>query len=121
MTWLKTGVVIPPPTELPWVASHAAVPTVGAIDGDVVTVYFTVRDSQRRSHVLDARISIATDGTIGAVDIGKEPLLEPGVRGMFDDSGAMTSCIVRHANEDWLYYQGWALGVTVPFYVFAGL
>jgi hypothetical protein len=32
----------------------------------------------------------------------------------------MTSCLVREDGFEWLYYQGWSLGVTVPFSVFVG-
>lgn len=120
MLWRKTGVAIEPPTHLPWVESHAAVPLVETCDEESVYVYFTARDSQRRSHVSRAQLWIGGDGTPASVEVDPEPLLSPGTRGTFDDSGTMTSSLVRHDGREWLYYQGWALGVTVPFYVWAG-
>lgn len=120
MHWRKTGIVVPPPVHLPWVASHAAVPHVEPCDEHSVHVYFTARDFKRRSHVARGRLLIGTDGTPGECQVDPEPLLSPGTRGTFDDSGTMTSCLVEHDGEERLYYQGWALGVTVPFYVFVG-
>ena len=40
--------------------------------------------------------------------------------GAFDDSGAMGTCVVHHQERDYLYYNGWNRGVTVPFVSFIG-
>jgi hypothetical protein len=50
-----------------------------------------------------------------------EPILDLGPLGAFDDSGVTPSCLVRHNDCLYLYYTGWSLGVSVPFYLFAGL
>jgi hypothetical protein len=118
MRWAKTGLLISPPTHLAWAASHAAVPHAETDADGRVRVYFTTRDSHRRSHVALADVWLGEAEP--RVDVFREPLLTPGVRGAFDDSGVMTSCLVRHEGRDFLYYQGWSLGVTVPFYVFVG-
>jgi hypothetical protein len=118
MNWRKTALAIPPPTHLPWAETHAAVPHAESLDDRQAVVYFTSRDEHRRSHI--ARATLELDAAPGAVDVEPEPVLAPGPRGAFDDSGVMTSCLVREGGFEWLYYQGWSLGVTVPFYVFVG-
>ena len=118
MRWKKKGVVLEPPVHLPWVASHAAVPHAEALNDGRVRVYFTARDDLRRSHIAVADVDLLR--ATAPVDIAPEPLLAPGPAGAFDDSGVMTSCLVRDGSREHLYYQGWALGVTVPFYVFVG-
>jgi hypothetical protein len=115
MKWTKRGLLIEPPVHLPWAASHAAVPHAEARDGRV-EVYFTTRDEHRRSHIAFARVELEHAG----VDVAPEPVLVPGELGAFDDSGVMTSCLVDQGAQTYLYYQGWSLGVTVPFYVFGG-
>jgi hypothetical protein len=115
MSWQKHGVLIEPPLDLPWAASHAAVPHMDT-SGNVLEVYFTTRDERHRSHIARARVDLA----LGGVDIDGEAVLVPGPLGAFDDSGVMTSCLVRDGKRSYLYYQGWSLGVTVPFYVFVG-
>jgi hypothetical protein len=115
MKWVKRGVVIEPPLQLPWAASHAAVPHAeGKNDG--AEVYFTTRDERRRSHIARADLDLVTGGVV----VADEPVLVPGPLGAFDDSGVMSSCLVRDGERSLLFYQGWSLGVTVPFYVFAG-
>jgi hypothetical protein len=118
MRWVKHGVVIEPPVHLPWVASHAAVPHAEPLEDGRVRVYFTARDERSRSHIAVADVDL--DDASKPIEVAAEPLLAPGSAGAFDDSGVMTSCLVRHGGTEYLYYQGWALGVTVPFYVFVG-
>jgi hypothetical protein len=115
MKWLKRGLLIEPPLHLPWVTSHAAVPHAQVEDGSV-EVYFTTRDDRRRSHIAVARVDVEQ----GLVEVSSDPVLVPGPLGAFDDSGVMTSCLAREGDQSYLYYQGWSLGVTVPFYVFGG-
>jgi len=55
------------------------------------------------------------------VAVEKEPALSPGRRGTFDESGCTVSCLVEDAGRLLLYYTGWTLGRSVPFYLFAGL
>lgn len=115
MRWRKEGLLIPPPTGLPWAVSHAAVPYADP-EADGLDVYFTTRDEHQRSHIGRATVDLAER----QVEMAPEPVLAPGPLGAFDDSGAMMSCIVRDGDALYLYYQGWSLGVTVPFYVFVG-
>ena len=120
MAWLKQGLLIPPPTHLDWVASHAAVPFVQVHTDDAYTAWFTTRDARGRSQISRARVELAAAGQ-PRVTYDERPMLLPGAVGTFDDSGVMTSCLVEHDDRKYLYYQGWSLGVTVPFYVFTGL
>jgi hypothetical protein len=116
--WRKEGRVLEAPTHLPWSASHAAVPVVQP-DGDSLRLYFTTRDAEGRSHVGRARLG---DGEPWErLEVDAQPVLRPGALGAFDDSGAMTGCLVQHGGDQYLYYVGWSLGRTVPFYVFVGL
>lgn len=108
----------PPP--LAWAASHAALPATAATGTDGLDLYYSARDGDGRSHI--ARVQLAADGD--ALHAGRhdpEPVLGPGPLGAFDDRGVTMSCVVR-AGSDWLlYYTGWSLGVTVPFYLSAGV
>ena len=48
-------------------------------------------------------------------------MLAPGPLGAFDESGTTVSCVVSSGGRTFLYYTGWTLGVSVPFYFYAGL
>ena len=50
------------------------------------------------------------------------PVLSPGPLGAFDDAGVTSSCVVDHGGRAAIvYYTGWSLGTSVPFYLNAGL
>jgi hypothetical protein len=53
--------------------------------------------------------------------VARRPLLSPGPLGAFDDSGVTGGCLVAHDDRLYLYYSGWSLGRTVPFYFYVGL
>ncbi len=93
--------------------SHAAVPFAENLKEDIYRIYFTTRDSSNRSHVAYIDINIMDPGKV--LEISKRPVLSPGALGTFDDSGAMGSWLVKLGEVRYLYYQGWNLGLTVPF------
>jgi hypothetical protein len=93
--------------------SHAAVPFAEELEGDIFRVYFTTRDKDNRSHTAFIDINILNPSEI--LDISRNPILAPGLLGEFDDSGAMGCWLTKRNGLSYLYYQGWNLGVTVPF------
>jgi hypothetical protein len=115
--WVKQGLVLAPPLPVSWSASHVALPTVDA--GDDV-LYCSTRDGAGRSWIARAPLELGRDRpAVGQVD--PEPVLRPGALGGFDDAGVTVSCIVDRGAEKYLYYTGWSLGVSVPFYLAIGL
>jgi hypothetical protein len=116
MTWRKLGLVFEPPSDLPWLKSHAALPAV-APDG--CRVYWSGRDGDGRAHV--GWLELDAQDPARVVRVGPRAVLEPGPPGSFDESGVTVSCAVAAGSRLHLYYTGWSLGVTVPFYLFAGL
>jgi hypothetical protein len=103
-----------------WAVSHAALPAVSGIDGDGFWLYYSPRDEAGRAHVARARVN-ATDTGLSIDRHDPEPVLSPGRIGAFDDSGVTVSCLVADGGVTRLYYTGWSLGRTVPFYFYAGL
>ncbi len=107
--------MLAPPLPVPWSASHAALPTVH--DGEL---YFATRDARGRSSIARAGLDLTAGiPAVGAIDA--DPVLTPGPLGAFDDAGVTPSCLVRRGDETLLYYTGWSLGVSVPFYLAIGL
>ena len=83
-------------------------------------VFFTGRDEENRGRIGACDVDLATL-TVDPDSITREPLLDPGPLGAFDESGCTVSCVVRQGHRWLLYYTGWMLGRTVPFYLAAGL
>jgi hypothetical protein len=118
MVWTKRGRIIEPAGQAAWIGTHAALPVVQAVPAGQ-RVYFSSRDGQNRSHIGYATLDLAR---LDAPPVfSAAPVLSPGSRGAFDDAGVTTSCLVEHRDRLFLYYTGWALGVSVPFYLHAGL
>jgi hypothetical protein len=117
MIWRKLGRIFAEPSGVEWAVSHAAVPVVRN-NGE--RVYCTTRDARGRGHVgfFDLRWE---GGQPRASALARCPALSPGALGTFDDSGVTTSCMIEQDGLLYLYYTGWSLGVTVPFYLATGL
>jgi hypothetical protein len=117
--WKKLGLVCEGPGDVGWAVSHAALPVVDATGPDTVRVYFSARDADGRSSIGAGNLDLSKSMPRLVVD--RSPVLEPGALGAFDDSGVTSASLVRSDRCTYLYYTGWTLGVTVPFYLFAGL
>ncbi|MHB8694631.1 MAG: glycoside hydrolase family protein [Solirubrobacteraceae bacterium] len=115
--WAKQGLLLSPPVPLRFSRSHAALPTVDVAER---TMYFSTRDGEGRSWIARGELDLS-DARPRIRRLDPEPVLAPGPLGAFDDAGATPSCIVTFGGEKRLYYTGWSLGVTVPFYLGIGL
>lgn len=100
-----------------WAHSHAALPATWRDRDGRLWLYFTSRDEQGRSRI--GRAAIDPDDW-SRPGFQAEPVLDIGPLGAFDDSGVTMSCLVEHADRLLLYYTGWTLGRTVPFFLGVG-
>lgn len=118
MAWVKRGRLIEPRGQASWIGTHAALPAVADVAGGQ-RVYFSSRDAANRSHIGYATLDLARPDV--AAVFAPAPVLSPGALGTFDDAGVTMSCLVAAGERLFLYYTGWSLGVSVPFYLQAGL
>ena len=118
-TWTKHGLVLPPDSRVHWMATHAMLP-VPAWSGRDLSLYVTGRNREGCGQVGRCRVQFTDLAPVLTVDTN-EPLVPAGPLGAFDDRGASASAAVEHGGRIFLYYTGWSLGVTVPFYVHLGL
>src|SRR5271166_4635755 len=113
-TWRRLGPVFAASGEAPWLASHASYPTPLVSGRHHVRVYFSPRDAANRSSI--GALDLALDGDrFELVSPPRGPLLSPGARGAFDDSGVTVGCVLADGDQVRVWYLGWSLGVTVPF------
>ncbi len=115
--WTKRGRIFVPDGSLDWLRSHAALPCTAPGNDAGVDVYFSSRDDANRAHIGRFKFDPTNPDR---VTVHPAPVLKPGSLGAFDDSGVTVSCVVPHDGEWFLYYTGWSLGVTVPFYLAIG-
>lgn len=102
-----------------WAVSHAALPIPEPIGEGCWNIYLSLRDQQGRARI--GRTVLTLEPTPAFLPLDPEPVLELGERGTFDDNGIVGSCLVLAGDRRYLFYTGWNRGVTVPFYLGAGL
>jgi hypothetical protein len=112
MKWTKLGLVFCPSGETDWMQSHASVPIAERLGGDRFKIYFSSRDKFNRSFTGYVVLDINHPNQI--LELSAAPILVPGELGEFDDSGAMATWLANRGEDQYLYYVGWNLGVTVP-------
>jgi len=118
MAWEKRGFIFKPNGEAPWMRSHAQGPTALLLE-DRIRVYITVRPQQDQSRATFIDLDIKDPSKI--IQLHKEPLLELGKNGAFDQFGIMPSHAMHVDDEVWLYYVGWNRGHEIPHYINTGL
>jgi hypothetical protein len=117
--WDRRGLLLEPRRQRPWIVSHAALPVADGEEAGRYRVYFSARDDANRAHIGFCEVE-GTD-ELRVTGVADAPILGPGCLGAFDDAGVTTSCLVTHRGLKYLYYSGWSLGVSVPFYLASGL
>ena len=115
--WAKRGRLCDGPGGVSWAKTHAALPVVDDLGGGRHRVYFSARDDRGRARIGWAETTLQT----GSWTPCQTPSLDLGPLGSFSDSGVTSSCVVTAGGRKYHFYTGWSLGVTVPFYLAAGL
>ena len=111
MKWIKKGRIIFPQKNIPWMKSHAMLPTVVHLSDNLFRVYFSGRDIKNRSLIGYTNIKIIGD-QIKLINYSEKPVLNLGERGCFDDNGVTPSCIIKNNDGWYMYYIGWNSGST---------
>jgi hypothetical protein len=122
LRWSAKGRIFPPPgAALPdWIGGYGAIPFAVDLGDRRARVFFSGRDAQNRAQIGACTLDLESmQVEIGSVT--PQALIAPGPPGAFDESGCSMSSIVCHGSRWLLYYTGWMLGRTVPFYLAAGL
>ena len=101
-----------------WAVSHAALPVVDPVGGGHYRVYFSARDDRGRARIGWAETDLSPSG---GWRVSAGPAIDLGPLGSFSDNGVTSSCLVNHNGVKYQFYTGWSLGVTVPFYLNAGM
>jgi len=118
MKWNKKGLIYKPNGSVWWAKTHGYLPTPEVRDG-YIRVYFAGRDDCRVGRIGYVDLDIHNPKEI--LYITKEPILDIGELGSFDDNGVTPSCIINVGEKKYLYYIGWQLAIKAPHLLFTGL
>ena len=111
--WIKQGLIFNVDGDLDWNKSHCQVPIVDVISDDTLRIYYATRDEAGKSRT--SFIEVDSENPKSIKYIHKEPILDLGASGTFDDSGIMPTSILTIDEKKYLYYIGWTTRETVPF------
>ena len=117
--WTKKGLILKPDPSLPWMQSHAMLPTPEHIEGSVWKIYFGGRNKLNQSNIGWALIDLDKPDQI--LELCKTPVLTPGRLGTFDDNGVLPSCIINHDGTKFLFFIGFKPGGTTRMDLYGGL
>ena len=118
MVWEKKGLILEP-KKFPWMLTHVQNPFQEYRGDDIYRIFFAGRDKNNMARGGFAEININNPKKL--IRITKEPILDLGELGCFDDCGVMPSCIVNFEDKHYLYYTGWTQQKKTPFSFFIGL
>mgnify|MGYP001246220586 CR=1 FL=1 len=119
MIWNKKSHIFKVDGNFGWMHSHAQVPFGYLVDSNTLRIYYATRDKINRC--------VATFIDVDPSDPSKikyihgDICLGLGKIGMFDERGAMISCVVEHQNLLYMYYTGWNIGVDTPYRLSIGI
>jgi len=123
--WKKLGRVFNPQDikDVVWMKEFAQAPSVLIFD-NFVRVYFSCRplpdfESQYVSHA--GYVDLSRDDLFEIRNVSRNPVLQLGERGTFDEFGTYPTSVIRYGSEIRAYYGGWTRCESVPFNVAIGL
>lgn len=120
MKWRKLGVVWNTPGKQPWSRTHAMGPTPVLLDENVIRIFLTTLDEQGRGRPMYLDVS-AQDPT-RVLDVAREPLMDIGQPGAFDDNGLMLTTLVQaEPGRLFMYYAGFEICTHIRYRILTGL
>ena len=117
--WRRLGHLPLDTARASWAVTHAALPVTEPLGHNQFALYLSLRDKDGRARIGRTVLTMSDRPALAALD--SDPIVDLGPLGAFDDSGVTTSCLVTTGRTRLLYYTGWSRGVTVPFYLAAGV
>ncbi len=120
MKWVKRGLIYAANGAYGWAQTHAMIPTPDTVKGDSIRVYITCCDRDGVGRVGFTDLDAADPARV--VRISKEPLLDAGAPGTFDENGALGCSVVSLPDgRKFLYYVGFELGHRIRYRLLTGL
>ncbi|STX27710.1 Domain of uncharacterised function (DUF377) [Legionella beliardensis] len=119
MKWKKLGHVFSHTEQAGWKVNSALTPTPFLLNDETIRVYAGFRDQEGISRIGYVDLDASNPTIIKAVS--KEPVLDIGKAGCFDDNGVILGDIVPDGNALRMYYVGFQLVKRAKFLAFSGL
>jgi len=119
MKWSKRGLIYCPDGRYSWARHTALTPTPVLLDDNVIRVYASFRDDFGVGRI--GYVDVDPSDPSSVLAVSKEPVLDIGVDGAFDDNGVILGDVISHNGSLYMYYVGFQLVRKVKFLAFTGL
>lgn len=120
MKWEKMGKIVDHNTlDLPWFKKNAMVPLPYVKDDKALRIYLTMCDEENVGRI--GFIDVDINDLTKILDYSREPLIDIGDVGHFDDNGVVTSSLYEEDGKLYLFYSSYQTCVKVPYMIFTGL
>jgi predicted GH43/DUF377 family glycosyl hydrolase len=120
MKWTKRGLIWAPKKDKWWNQKYGILPVPQFIkDKNIIRIFFGSADKNNDSRI--SYIDVSADKPSQVVFETKEPIIDIGPIGTFDDSGVVPSCAIKIDNRIHLYTVGFQRCEKVPYMLFPGL
>ncbi len=116
--WVKHGLVYAPDGRMPWARHSAMTPTPILRADGTVRVYAGFRDERGVSRV--GYVDIEPQPPYRVIAVCKEPALDIGRPGCFDDNGVILGDIVQLPDRLEMFYVGFQIVEKAKFLAFTG-
>lgn len=126
LKWIKRGKLFDPAEHetAPWMHEYAQLPFPLDVGGGVLRVYFATRPKRGGDQQYISRsgyVDLNKNSLHHILNISKEPIIDLGNAGSFDEFGCMTSSFVRYQGQVYAYYTGWTRMQSVPYTMAIGM
>ena len=120
MKWQKLGLIWQPKADKWWNYKYGQLPVPLFIeDQNIVRVFFGSADKEIFCRI--CYVDLNANDLTQIIGESKEPILDIGALGTFDDSGVVPSCLIKKDGKLYLYTVGYQRCGRVPYMLFAGL
>ena len=120
MGWNKLGLVWEPKGDQWWNFKYGQLPVPLFLEEEnIVRVFFGSADENIFCRI--SYVDLDADNLTNIVGESKEPVIDIGALGTFDDSGIVPSSVIKKDNKIYLYTVGYQRSGRIPYMLYAGL
>jgi hypothetical protein len=119
MKWLKKGLLYLSPKDGSWRDNSALTPTAFLLNDKVIRNYVSFRDSTGIGRI--GYVDVDINNPSNVLKVSNQPVLDIGLKGMFDDNGMILGDVIRVENAIYMYYVGFQLVKRSKFLAYTGL
>lgn len=119
MGWQKKGLIYCPDGSQAWAKQSFMTPTPLLLDAQRIRIYGGFRDAHGASRI--GYVDVAADNPSHVLSVSKQPVIELGRPGMFDDNGMILGDVVHSDEGIRMYYVGFQLVKQTKFLAYSGL